>query len=138
MKSLNKMLLMMFVLCAIPWLSYGDDAQINELRNRVELLQKQVKTMNQTLTQMMDILNGLSSVSSSQPSVTPNQLKWEDRQNWRKLRSGMSKDEVRDLLGEPDNIDKYTFYEDWLYGVPPHGMVKFSSEEKLDSWHEPR
>ena len=138
MKSFNKMLLIMFMLYAIPRIAYGDDAQVKELRNRIEYLQKQIETMNQTLTQMMDILNSSSSVSSGQQSAAPDQLKWQEKQNWRKLHSGMSKDEVRGLLGEPDNIDRSTFFEDWTYGTPPRGMVGFSSTEKLNSWSEPR
>jgi outer membrane protein assembly factor BamE (lipoprotein component of BamABCDE complex) len=97
---------------------------------------------------MMAILDNSSSVSriqssstgsGSQQSVTPNQLKWQDKQNWRKLRSGMSKDEVTDLLGEPDRIDKSTFFEDWRYGYRIiTGSVRFSDNDKLDSWHEPQ
>ena len=68
MKFLNKMLLIMFVLYAIPRLAYGDDAQINELRNRVEYLEKKVETMNQTLTKIMAILDS-SSVQRSQQSI---------------------------------------------------------------------
>ena len=113
MKSLSKMLLIVFVFYAIPRLSYGEDAQINELRNRIEFLEKKVETMNQTLMKMMAILDSSSSVSTGQQSVTPDQSKWEDRQNWRRLRSGMSKIEVRDLLGEPNRIDNYGPFEEW-------------------------
>jgi len=139
----------MFMFYAIPRIAYADDAEIKELRNRIEYLEKKVETMNQTLIRMMAILDssssvsrgqasggtGSSSVSRSQQSVTPDQLKWKDKQNWRRLRSGMSKDEVTDVLGEPDNIDKFPSWEVWRYG---YAEVQFSSAEKLDSWHEPR
>jgi hypothetical protein len=137
MKSLSKMLLIVFMFYAIPRLAYGDDAQILELRNRIEYLEKKVETMNQTLIKMMAILDSSSSVSRVQQSVTPNQLKWEDKQNWRKLRTGMSKNEVTDLLGEPDRIDKFTSFEVWQYGYPGGGNVHFSSKEKIESWSEP-
>ncbi len=135
MKSLSKMLLIMFMFYAIPLIAYGDDAEIKDLRNRIEYLEKKVEAMDQTLTKMMAILNASPSVSRSQQSVTPDQLKWKDKQNWRRLRSGMSKDEVTDVLGEPDNIDKFPSWEVWRYG---YAEVQFSSAEKLDSWHEPR
>ena len=140
MKSLNKMLLIMFMFYAIPRIAYGDDVQINELRNRIEYLQKQVETMNQTLMQMMDILNGSSSVSRDQQSVTPDRLKWEDRQNWRRLRSGMSKGEVTNLLGEPNRIDNFGDHEVWYYVDPiqrESGIVRIS-KEKIASWFEPQ
>jgi hypothetical protein len=138
MKSLNKMLLIMFLFYSIPRIAYGDDAQINELRSRIEYLQKQVETMNQTLIQMMAILDSSSSVSRSQQSVSPNKLKWEDKQNWRKLRSGMSKGEVTGLLGEPDIIDKFSSFEVWQYGDPERASAHFSSDERIRSWSEPR
>jgi hypothetical protein len=148
MKSLNKMLLIMFMFYAIPRLAYGDDTEINELRNRIEYLEKKVETMNQTLINMMAILDSSSFVSRSQQSGagigtggsgggsgTPDRLKWQDKQNWRRLRSGMSKGQVTDLLGEPDRIDKFPTWEVWRYG---YAEVQFSSEERINSWHEPR
>ena len=151
MKSLNKMLLVMFMFYAIPRLAYGDDTEINELRNRIEYLEKKVETMNQTLIKMMAILDSSSFVSRSQQSGagigtggsgggsgTPDRLKWQDKQNWRRLRSGMSKGEVTDLLGEPDRIDNFGAFEVWRYGYPIGGEVQFSSKEKLNSWHEPQ
>jgi len=137
MKSINKMLLIMFMFYAIPRLAYGDDAQINALRNRIEYLEKKVETMNQTLIKIMAILDSSSSVSRGQQSVAPDQLKWQDRQNWRRLRSGMSKGEVTDLLGEPDKISNFGSFEAWVYGDPIDGVVRFSSKEKLSSWDEP-
>ena len=62
MKSLNKMLLVMFMFYAIPRRAYGDDTEINELRNRIEYLEKKVETMNQTLIKMMAILDSSSFV----------------------------------------------------------------------------
>ena len=38
--------------------------------------------------------------------------------------------EVRELLGEPDNVDKSTFFEDWTYGVPPRAMLRFSKSRQ--------
>ncbi len=155
MKSLNKMLLIMFMFYAVPRIAYGADAEIDELRNRIEYLEKKVEAMNQTLIKMMAILDSSSSVSIGRPTVppsigrptvppsiglptvTPDRLKWEDKQNWRKLRSGMSKDEVTDLLGEPDRIDKFPSFEVWSYGDYGSGFVHFSSPGKAESWSEP-
>ena len=137
MKSLNKMLLIMFMFYAIPRIAYADDAEIRDLQNRIEYLEKKVEAMDQTLTKMMAILNASPSVSRSQQSVTPDPLKWRDKQNWRRLRSGMSKDEVTDLLGEPDRIDKFPSFEVWSYGDYGSGFVHFSSHGKAESWSEP-
>ena len=63
--------------------------------------------------------------------------KWRDVQNWRRLRRGMTMDEVRALLGEPERVQA-------LGGVITHWYwdsgadVSFDASDKLESWSEPR
>ena len=148
MKSLSKVLIILLLSYSIPRIAYGDDTQINDLRNRVAALETEVAAMNVTLLKMMAIIDSSPSISKSQLSGTgtgvstggvgtSTQSKWQDKQNWRKLRSGMSKSEVTDLLGEPTRIDNFGIFEDWQYGLGGGASVRFSSEARLDSWHEP-
>ena len=62
-----------------------------------------------------------------------------DRQSWRcGLQWGMSRYQVRELLGEPDRIDVLrAMGECWHYGYPPGGMVWFSPVGEVTSWFEP-
>lgn len=56
-----------------------------------------------------------------------------DRSQWRRLQRGMSKDEVRKLLGEPVRVSVSKFYESWAY---PRGTVTFDGKGRLDAWSE--
>jgi hypothetical protein len=59
---------------------------------------------------------------------------WHNKNNWRQyLRRGMTKDEVRQLFGEPEKVKVYSELETWAYGS---GDVQFY-KESLDAWTEP-
>jgi hypothetical protein len=59
---------------------------------------------------------------------------WHDKQNWRSfLRVGMTKAEVRQLFGEPENVGVDSEFEFWSYGS---GEIIFSNG-RLNSWHDP-
>ena len=58
-----------------------------------------------------------------------------EKNNWRKLRKGMTKNEVTAILGEPRNITVYRYSEVWRY----QGMskVEFDNNGRVTSWSEP-
>ena len=56
-----------------------------------------------------------------------------DRSQWRTLHRGMSKDDVRKLLGEPDKVSASRFSESWYY---VGGTVTFDGKGRVDSWNE--
>jgi hypothetical protein len=58
----------------------------------------------------------------------------DDKGQWRKLQRGMSKDDVKKLLGEPGKISVSKYYEFWYYAG---GSATFDSKGRLDSWNEP-
>ncbi len=59
---------------------------------------------------------------------------WHNKNNWRQyLRLGMTKNEVRQLFGEPESVRVYSEIETWNYGS---GEVQFYNE-LLDAWNEP-
>ena len=57
-----------------------------------------------------------------------------DKGPWRMLKRGMSKDEVRKLLGEPDHVSVTKFFESWYFG---NGMVTSTSKDNVYFWSEP-
>ncbi|MCK4340476.1 MAG: outer membrane protein assembly factor BamE [Phycisphaerae bacterium] len=61
---------------------------------------------------------------------------WRDKENWRKLKRGMSKDDVRRLLGEPQKITEVTDQSWWYYGWPGGGRVEFAPSGVI-GWSEP-
>jgi outer membrane protein assembly factor BamE (lipoprotein component of BamABCDE complex) len=64
---------------------------------------------------------------------------WKNIENWHTgLQKGMTKQQVRELMGEPKKIEAYTMLgEDWLYGYQGSGEIHFSPKGVLESWKEP-
>jgi hypothetical protein len=56
-----------------------------------------------------------------------------DKSQWRQLQRHMSKDDVRNRLGDPMRVSVSRFYELWYY---PGGDVTFDGKGHLDSWSE--
>jgi hypothetical protein len=65
------------------------------------------------------------------PGNAPAAIK--DRTQWRKLQRHMTKDEVKQLLGDPDTVSVSRFYEAWNYAA---GSVTFNSKGHLEMWTE--
>ena len=65
----------------------------------------------------------------------------QEKVKWRRLQRGMSKEQVKNILGEPLRVDAYSFIGHcWYYGNG--GKVTFDHElfgtvYYLDSWYEP-
>lgn len=56
-----------------------------------------------------------------------------DRSQWRTLKRGMTKDDVKKVLGEPVRVSVTRFYESWYY---LSGTTTFDGKGHLDSWTE--
>lgn len=56
-----------------------------------------------------------------------------DHTQWRKLHRKMSKDEVKNLLGDPETVSVSRFAEVWYY---LRGSVTFNGKGHLDMWTE--
>jgi len=60
---------------------------------------------------------------------------WKHLENWRALQEGMTKEDVRSLMGEPERISKNVIgFEDWNYGT---GNITFDSGGLVAGWDEP-
>lgn len=79
---------------------------------------------------LADDITSLLSGSRMKPSSAP-PLK--DRTQWRKLQRRMTKDDVKNLLGDPDTVSVTRFYESWYYMA---GSVTFDGKGRLDFWSE--
>jgi len=68
---------------------------------------------------------------------------WLNTDNWDRLEEGMSKEEVREILGEPRSTRRLFWSGDeiWRYGgIIPHKsnrMVSFNSDGELTGWIVP-
>ena len=105
------------------------NAQAND-SERISQLEKEVQEIKQRLSR----LEGQPVSSSARTAPQPLAEGWKSLSNWRKLNNGMTYDEVRNLLGEPQRINggEVAF---WYY--PNRGSVGFI-QSKLNPWTEPR
>ncbi len=61
------------------------------------------------------------------------------KENWRKLKHGMSESEVEKLLGSPTKVDANPSFFEWRYGNSrTSAHVQFDTESrKVTGWNEP-
>ncbi len=118
---------MVAIACIPLTIALNSHAQSND---RTEQLEKEIR----------DIKLRLSSLEAAQgkPAASPKSVQsgdaWKALAKWRALKSGMSPDDVRGLLGEPARVEGGEIAR-WLY--PSSGHVVFMNE-KVYSWSEPR
>lgn len=118
--------------------SFGANLQLNEqektLEQRVIVLERRVDTLESTLANLTK-----NQTESRSSRLAEQGTLWKNLSNWRtRLRKGMTKDEVRKLMGEPDKIDVYTLIgEVWHYGYPAGGTIDFTEHGLAKSWSEP-
>ena len=115
------------VVCLLLTLSFGSLASDSD---RITQLEKEVKELKSRLTVLET--PAPKPIVNNKPTTSTDG--WKSLANWRSLKSGMSYDEVRAILGEPTRIagGNLAF---WYY--PNRGDVTFR-EDKLTNWVEPR
>jgi nitrogen fixation-related uncharacterized protein len=101
--------------------------RVRELERRVEQLEKQQSDRQQP-------------PSGAPRKATPAAPDgWRSMANWRTLKRGMTENEVRSVLGEPQKIDVGPLLTVWYYDYPRGGTVRLSSSDRrVEGWTEPR
>ncbi len=121
-----KKLLILFLLVISP--KIFSQSEIEVLNNKVERLERRIETLESF------IIVGEDSVKKVY------QEKWKNIELWRQLKSKMSPEEVRGILGEPTRIKIDNSEEFWRYGRfrEINGKVTFNySTQQLKSWNSP-
>lgn len=98
--------------------------------DRITQLEKEVQELKLRLSRLE---SPQSSTNQQQRTIVSGEG-WKSLANWRSLKNGMSYDEVRSILGEPNRIDGGTLAQ-WHYSN--RGSVRFFLD-KVDQWQEPR
>jgi outer membrane protein assembly factor BamE (lipoprotein component of BamABCDE complex) len=89
--------------------------------------------------EVRDLQLRLSKIEAGQGGFVADQkleasgLGWKSLSNWRQLKTGMTPEQVRAILGEPRRITGGSIAE-WFY---PNGGVSMFMQEKLYRWTEP-
>ena len=118
---MKKLLPLLSVLFLISFgFSQSIVSKIQDLEKRVEKLEK-------------DLLEKTDEISKLKKTNNLKSL-------WRSLNNSLTKEEVKSILGEPDNIHRMEYTTIWYYkyGNYNEGKVKFrSSDGLLREWIEP-
>ena len=127
---------LLFLACAltvgaVPARPQGSDPKL--LSDRVAELERQVAALERRL-------RALEPPSQRAHDDTPGKAPgdWKQLANWRRLRHGMTMDEVTTALGQPDRVDATTYLVIWHYGELSGGSVSFDQGSKVSGWSEPR
>jgi outer membrane protein assembly factor BamE (lipoprotein component of BamABCDE complex) len=104
----------------------AQEDETTKLRQKITELETRIKELETTLTKYQEHEKGGRDSSNT----------WENKKNWRKLETGMSRDKVLSLLGEPiktiEGVKTLWYYPD-IY----RGYVSFDDKGKLTGWQEP-
>jgi Small protein A (tmRNA-binding) len=126
MKKIIYLCLFIFVAIAGSVKAQQADENINTLIQKIDSLEKKISAIEKRISALeTDKKNNLSKLGN-----------YKIKSNWLMLEKGMSKAEVKTLLGEPGKIlsgwGAYWYYPD-SYG----GRVEFDDNEKVTGWREP-
>ena len=109
-----------FILISSSGLSQSIISKIQDLEKRVEKLEQELLEKTDEISKLKKT-NNLKSL-------------------WRGLNNSLIKEEVKSILGEPDNIHRMEYTTIWFYkyGNYNEGRVKFrTSDGLLKEWIEP-
>src|SRR5688500_8257289 len=83
---------------SLPAVAVGQSTAADSLRRQVDRLELRTTDLEERVRE----LEALIRVEPTRDRRASSSANWEDLQNWRRLRLGMTENEVRVLLGEPE------------------------------------
>ena len=118
-------LIFLLILIFTNSLSADQSSEIKKLETRIVELEKRVAKLEALL-------------ETSSKSKISHSEKWKNRSLWRQLKVGMTKYQVRNLLGEPRKIDGGSTLTYWYYSKETwHCYISFDGSDKVYGWTEP-
>jgi outer membrane protein assembly factor BamE (lipoprotein component of BamABCDE complex) len=112
---------------ALLTLTFGDAIAQTNSESRIAKLEETVRVLEERVVALEIQLRAAATLTANDPA----------KANWRKLRNGMSGEDVRRLLGSPSRIDNFGNFTIWHYGDPSRAEVKFDKSLKVAGWREP-
>ena len=120
---------------SIPAVATGQGTSTDSLLRRIDLLERRTADLEQRVRE----LEALIKTEPARDRSVPASPKWRDPGNWRRLRVGMTMDEVRTSLGEPETVRVDELRTYWYWDYPGGAEVYFDTRSrKLGGWTEPR
>lgn len=106
--------------------SYAQEDEIQRLRKKITELENRI----------VDLESLLSRYDAKESLKKGEDISWENKKNWRRLKIGMNQAEVQAILGEPIKTIKGVRIL-WYYPNLYCGLVSFDEEGNLTAWNEP-
>jgi|SRR5690625_942453 len=131
--TFTALLIFVAVLLTSPSEVEAQQSNIEELEHRVAQLEQMVSQLQQRIAELETKVQGRQ--DSGLPVVAKGN--WREKSNWRRLRKGMTMEQVVELLGEPEKVDAGSIITFWYWGYPSGGRVQFDSANRLNGWSEP-
>ena len=133
MKKQNAIIILMVIAVSIMasvFLNFqpvtGQDEEIVRLRQKITDLENRIKDLENLLRISKDPESFLSGEEQG----------WQNRKNWRNLKTGMTREQVYEILGDPiKTIDGVRTL--WYYPNIYCGYVTFDENGCLIGWAEP-
>lgn len=121
--SFRKLCMIGFAMLIVAMNAFACDSE------RITQLEIEVQELKNRLSKLESPQVASSAVQK--PFASPDG--WKNVANWRALKTGMSPDQVRQILGEPKKVDGGAL-ADWFYANG--GAVRFYKDQ-LSNWREP-
>jgi hypothetical protein len=116
---------------SVPAAAAGQQASADSLHRRIDLLERRTIDLEARVRQLEALFRAEPARSLPGAAST----KGRDIQNWRQLRMGMTMDQVRALLGEPERVVANPGMSIWYWDSP--ATVTFDRRSKVTGWMEP-
>lgn len=127
-------LLAALVAASSPAVAEGQQQSSDSLVHRIVLLESRAAELEQRVRE----LEALIKAEQSRPRPAPVSANWRDLANWRRLRRGMTEDQVRAILGEPEGVNVMSIRTTWTWNGPSEFAELYFDNDKLAGWSEPR
>jgi hypothetical protein len=112
----------------------AQDSAVEVLSQRVEKLEHQVAELELRL-RALEAPAQPARVDATRAAAGD----WKQLANWRRLRQGMTMDDVTMLLGQPDRVNASSYLVLWYYGDISGGSITFDARsQKASGWSEPQ
>lgn len=133
--TLRAALLAALLSASLPAVAVAQMTATDSLLHRIDVLERTTTDLEWRVRELEALIKGEPALDRPIQASS----KSRDLQNWRRLRRGMTMDEVRALLGEPERVDAMgelvTF---WRWGSSGATVQFDGRSNRVNGWSEPR
>ena len=120
--------LILFVILAV-FAAHGAEAE-----DRVARLEERITQLERRVARLEALLSKAETAQA--PQIRPGDYR--SKANWRRLKLGMTKTQVKEILGDPPKQRANAVLGDyWYYPDVLGGHVQFDTSGRVEGWDEP-